>query len=138
MTRTAADRVPPTWRLIGVLSGAAPGLVIGGSAALAGDLVGSSTGMAGPTIAVVLVAALGIVGAVAFALLPTASRKAQSNRSWFDGPAPAIIAATAVALMSAALLPDKIADLVAIGVGTILRLAIAFLAGIVRNTAQPT
>jgi hypothetical protein len=138
MTRTTPDQVPPSWRLIGVLSGAAPGLVIGGSAALAGDLIGSSTGTAGPTIALMLVAAFAIVGAGVLALLPGTRRSTQPNRSWLDGPAPAIITAIAVAFASGALLPDKIAGLLAIAAGTILRLAVAFLAGMARSTSQRT
>lgn len=128
------NRVPVRWRVLGLLSGAGPGLVTGGLAAFAGDLISPGVGRAGPTIAVLFVTAvaLAIGGAVALA----ARRRAQAGLPWSNPAMPAILTALVVMFATAALLPDKIAALVAIAAGAILRVVVAASVGLAQS-ARP-
>lgn len=129
MTQEPQRTGPPIrWRLIGVVSGVGPGLIVAGIARLVGELGASAVGLPAGVLSVAGVVLLLAGLSIVLALAARRGRPAGTRES-----GPAIVAFALTALVGAALLPGVVAAVLAIGIGVVVRTGVGLTAGLERQ-----
>ena len=124
---------PFRWRLVGVLSGIGPGLLLAGIARLAGEFAAARIGTAATAVAVGAIVFLISVLAFAQVIVLRDGRPGGPTRE----NAPAVAAFALTALAGAAFLPDAVSAIVLVAIGALVRLGVAVTAGLLSRRLTP-
>ena len=124
---------PFRWRLVGVLSGIGPGLLLAGIARLAGELAAARIGIAATAVAVgAIVFLISVLALVQVIVLRDGRPGGPTRRN-----DPAIAAFALTALAGAAFLPDAVSAIVMVAIGALVRLGVAVTAGLLSRRLTP-